>query len=142
MQVGQKKNIGKYAVAILFTGCFMLATANASMAETPKLQLDFTKIQQALNKGNTASDGTAASTPAASTGQVSATATSPTNGMPVGPDMMGAMSESMMNSGIMAEMQKKIMAENMGAIQKSMQASIMQSMQGTVQQTDKDSKAK
>jgi hypothetical protein len=61
MQLKQKKNTGKLTAAILLTGCFILTTVDTGMAEGTKVQLDFSKIQQALHQGATTSGGTAPS---------------------------------------------------------------------------------
>ncbi|CAK8725137.1 hypothetical protein KKHLCK_15955 [Candidatus Electrothrix laxa] len=162
MQLKRKTKRGNFTAAILLTGCFMLTTANAEMAEGTKIQLDFTKIQQALKKGATASGGAAAPAPGMSTGQLSANTAAPavnapaptTNGMQPGPAVIGMMDEEMskmmektmgetfVSSNLMAEMQKKIMAENMGSMQESIQASMMKNMQGSIQQAPTNSLTK
>ncbi|CAK8717529.1 hypothetical protein H206_02871 [Candidatus Electrothrix aarhusensis] len=100
MQLKQKKNMGKLTAAILLTGCFMLTTANTGMAEGTKIQLDFSKIQQAVNKGTTASGGTAPS------------AVNTVKSIEEGAIVMGeTLRQNFLNSDTMTEMQKKIMAD-------------------------------
>ncbi|MCI5139432.1 MAG: hypothetical protein D3922_13700 [Candidatus Electrothrix sp. AR1] len=152
MQLKWKIKRGNFTAAILLTGCFMLTTANVGMAEEgSKVQIDFTKIQRALNKGGTASGGTAAPAPSVSASQMPANMSAKTpapaaNSMQTGPAAIGMMDEKMnqvmgetmgnafAGSDMMAEMQKKVMAENMGSIQESVQASVMKSIQGAMQQ--------
>ncbi len=159
MQLKRKKERGNFASAILLTGCFMLTTANAGMAQGAKVQLDFTRIRQALNGTETVSSGTAAPVPDVSAGQMSANTVAPTvksvaNTVQAGSAVIGTMDPEMnqvmgdtmrdgfVSSDIMAEMQKKVMAENMASIQESIQASVMKSVQGSIQQTAKGSMAK
>jgi len=159
MQLKRKTKRGNFTAAILLTGCFMLTTANAGMAEGTKVQIDFAKIQQALNKGGTASSGTAAPASAIRAGQIPANMSAKTpapaaNGTQTGPAAIGMMDQKMnqvmqetmggafAGSDMMAEMQKKVMAENMGSIQESVQASVMKSIQGSMQQPAMDSPAK
>jgi len=161
MQLKRKTKRGNFTAAILLTGCFILTTADAGMAEGTKVQLDFAKIQQALKKGGTASGGTAAPAPDVSAGQMPVPTAAPAakmaktaNGMQGNSAVIGTMDQEMnqvmgdtmrdafVGSDIMAEMQKKVMAENMGSIQEAIQASVMQSMRGSMQQPAKDSPAK
>lgn len=95
MQLKQKKNMGKLTAAILLTGCFMLTTANTGMAEGTKIQLDFSKIQQAMNK-----DATAPS------------AVNTVKSIEEGAIVMGeTLRQNFLNSDTMTEMQKKFMAD-------------------------------
>ena len=159
MQLKWKIKRGNFTAAILLTGCFMLTTANVGMAEGSKVQIDFAKIQQALNKGGTATGGTAVPAPSVSASQMPANMSAKTsapaaNGMQAGPAAIGMMDDKMnqvmgetmgnafAGTDMMAEMQKKVMAENMGSIQESVQASVMKSIQGAMQQPATDSPAK
>ena len=101
MQLKRKKKRGNFAAAILLSGCFMLTTTDTGMAEGTKVHLDFSKIQQPLNKGATASEGTAP--PAVN---------SAANSIQAGAVVMGeTLRQNFLNSDIMTEMQKKIMAD-------------------------------
>ena len=158
MQLKREIKRGSFTAAILLTGCLMLTTAGSVMAEGAKVQLDFAKIRQALNKGGADSGGAAAPAPGVSAGQMpvptAAPAAKTANGMQgnsvvIGTtdqemnQMMGdTMRDAFVGSDIMAEMQKKVMAENMGSIQEAIQASVLQSMRGSMQQPAKDSPAK
>lgn len=121
MQLKRKKNMGRLAAVLLFTGCFMLTTGKAILAQENKVQLDFTKIRQALKKEGMASGGAAATVPSMSTGQMSATtAGSPVKSTQASSAVIGTMDQEMaqvmeetmqntsISSDIMAEMQKRL----------------------------------
>ncbi|MCI5148981.1 MAG: hypothetical protein D3916_06265 [Candidatus Electrothrix sp. MAN1_4] len=143
----------KYTAAILFTGCYMLATAHVTMAEeAPNVQIDMAKINQALNQQATPGNGTAGQMSAktaastmqnmqrksATTGTMGSTGTTrttenATQPMPAQQVLDGSMRDALISSDVMAEVQQKVMAENMKVIQKSMQESIMKNMMGSMQ---------
>jgi len=149
MQSKQKKNMGMPTAAILITGCFMLTAAFSAVAQENKIELDFTKIRQALNKNKPETGMTSTPAYGVSGRQMTEQGTAPISSadtMEVGPGVIGTMDEELnkvmtetmqdtvINSDIMVEMQRKVMAENMSSIQESIQSSVMENVRNSVQQ--------
>jgi hypothetical protein len=140
MQMNRKNNMGKHMAALLFTGFYMLAAAHVTLAQTPKVQIDMAKINQALNQQAKSGNGTTASSTMPNMSNMPGTSSSmgstgnmqqPT--MPAQQVLDASMQDAIISSDIMAEVQQKVMAENMKSIQKSMMESIMKNMVGSVQ---------